>query len=102
MDLNEFERKLYAAARQAPVDDRVPFAFEKRVMARLAAERAVDPAARLAALLWRAAAPCMGIALVLCAWSCLSPVSVSDDFSSDLEAAVVAVVEHEPAAGVQW
>ena len=37
MNLAELERKLIAAARANPPSDRVPYAFEKRIMARLAA-----------------------------------------------------------------
>ena len=42
MNLAELERKLIAAARANPPSDRVPYAFEKRIMARLAARPVVD------------------------------------------------------------
>ena len=36
MNLDNLHNKLITAARATPADDRVPYAFEKRVMARLA------------------------------------------------------------------
>ena len=60
MNLAELERKLIAAARANPPSDRVPYAFEKRIMARLAARPVADGWALWARALWRAAAPVRG------------------------------------------
>ena len=46
MNLDELQKKLTAAARQQPPDDRVPYMFEKRIMA-LIAERAAVSGRRL-------------------------------------------------------
>ena len=42
MNLAELEQKLVAAARANPPSDGVPYAFEKRIMARLATRPVMD------------------------------------------------------------
>src|ERR1039458_1755153 len=42
MNVTQLERKLIAAARANPPTDRVPYAFEKRIIAHLAAQPVVD------------------------------------------------------------
>ncbi len=69
MDLAELNRKLIAAARANPPSQRVPFAFEKRIMARLTRPFEPDYRALWARALWRAAAPCVGIMLLFSAWA---------------------------------
>src|ERR1035441_10170892 len=59
MNVTQLERKLIAAARANPPSDRVPYAFEKRIMAHLAAQPVVDDWALWARALLRAAAPCV-------------------------------------------
>ena len=68
----ELQRKLILAARLTPADDRVPYAFEKRIMARLAALPKVDVWAFWGPALWRAAAPCIAITLLLGFWTVYS------------------------------
>jgi hypothetical protein len=65
MNLDRLQRKLIAVARANPPSDRVPYAFEKRIMARLAGLGETDRWTAWSSLLWRAAAPCLGITLVL-------------------------------------
>jgi hypothetical protein len=104
MNLAELERKLIAAARANPPSDRVPYAFEKRIMARLAARPAADGWAFWARALWRAAAPCAAIMLLLGAWSWLTPESgaSASDLSQDLEQTLLAAVDQEPPADSTW
>ncbi len=87
MNLAELERKLIAAARANPPSDQVPYAFEKRIMARLAARPAMDHCTLWARALWRAAAPCVAIMLLLGAWSFFDPPASSPatDLSQQLE-----------------
>ena len=69
MNLPELSRTLLAAARRVPRDERVPYAFEQRVMARL---QAAPPAVLWAALvrsLWYGAAACALVAVLLNVWS---------------------------------
>jgi hypothetical protein len=87
MKLVELQQKLLAAARRNPPSDRVPFAFETRVMARLISQPLLDVWALWARALWRAAAPCVAIMLVLGAWSLFTPASppANNNLSQDLE-----------------
>lgn len=93
MNLIDFQRKLLAVARADQPSAHVPLAFEKRVRAQLAF-RPVDPWLEWAKALWRAAAPCVGVLVVLGAWTvgaaALAPADLSAD--ADLEAAVIAAV----------
>lgn len=66
-------QKLIAAARAIPPDYRVPYAFEKRVMARLRGLTAQDPLLLWGQALWRAAALCAIVALFFGAGSFLIP-----------------------------
>lgn len=56
--------ELIKLARSIPSDERVPYAFEKRIMARLAGSPAADPLTMWAQALWRGVAPCLGIMLM--------------------------------------
>jgi anti-sigma-K factor RskA len=92
MNLNELQKKLTAAARQQPPDDRVPYAFEKRIMA-LIAER-TESARQMfwARGLWRAAVTCVALAVVCGAVSLFAPdvADSSNDLSQDLENTLLA------------
>jgi len=69
MNLELLRKKLLAAARGNPPTDRVPYAFEKRILARLQGQTRLDLSDLWAHALWRAVAPCVGVALVIGAWS---------------------------------
>ncbi|HUA67615.1 MAG TPA: hypothetical protein VMA13_03625 [Candidatus Saccharimonadales bacterium] len=90
----ELQKKLIAAARANPPGDSVPYAFEKRVMALLAACATGNNLALWVRGLWRAAVPCLVIALLLGAWTLLNPVTstgtvnLSQNFENTLLAAV--------------
>ena len=83
-----------AAARQNPPSDRVPYAFEKRVMARLTAARKTDEWQGWAQALWRGAVACLAVALLAGAWS-WSPVrdTPADTAWLDLEQAILDSVD---------
>jgi hypothetical protein len=87
MNLDELERKLMAAARCNPPDDRVPHAFEKRIMARLKSCIPLDDWALWARALWRAAGTCAAVALLLGAISLLTPKTNTANSSNDLSQA---------------
>jgi hypothetical protein len=95
MNIAELQNKLLAAARANPPGDQVPYAFEKRVMALLAARAATDPLALWVRGLWRAAVSCVGIALLLGAWSFFNPQAPTraDDLSQNLENTLLASVD---------
>lgn len=65
MNLSELQRRLIAAARAETPGDHVPYAFEKRVMARLSAPPLPDVLLFWGQALWRAAASCVAILLVV-------------------------------------
>ncbi len=69
MNTEELRKKLLAAARANPPRDHVPLAFEKRVLANLAANPAANIAALWARALWRAAVPCVAVTVLLGAFS---------------------------------
>ena len=90
MNTNELQQKVLAAARAMPVSSHVPYAFEKRVMARLASESVIDIWSFWGALLWRAAAPCVGLMLVFVVWTAVSNNIANDSLATDLENTVLA------------
>jgi hypothetical protein len=96
MNTSELRRKLIAAARLNAPDERVPFAFSRRVMARIAALPALDEWALWARALWRSAGACITLALFLGAASLLSPpASESVDLSQAFEKTMLAAVDPE-------
>jgi hypothetical protein len=77
-------------ARELPANERTPYAFEKRIMARIA-HAPVDTMSEWAHVLWRAMAPCVGIMLLVAAVSLAAMSSdPTPDESPDLEATVFA------------
>jgi len=100
MNIAELQTKLLAAARANPPGDRVPYAFEKRVVALLAARTAADPLALWVRGLWRAAVSCVAIALLLGAWAFFNPAASSktDDLSQNFENTLLASVDQNDQA----
>jgi hypothetical protein len=94
MNLANLEQKLIAAARKMPPPDLVPYAFEKRIMA-LIAEKPVDVLAVWSRALWRAAASCVAVMVLLGAISLFTPVANSSagDLSQDFENTLLAAVD---------
>ncbi len=81
-------QKLLVAARSAAPSDRVPYAFEKRVMASLAG-RVPDVWAAWGALLWRAVVPCFAVMILAGVGStALSP--GTEDLGAQLDAVLLA------------
>ena len=69
MNIAELQKILLAAARANPPGDNVPYAFEERIMAQLAAKPGFDILAAWNRTLWQAAAPCVAVMLLLGAWT---------------------------------
>ncbi len=90
MNLAELQAKLIAAARSNPPSDAVPYAFEKRIMARLAGASVEDRWMLWGRELWRGAAVSVALAVLLGAWS-LWP--AHDPGSATLESTVFAAAE---------
>jgi hypothetical protein len=95
MNTEELRKKLLAAARANPPGDHVPLAFEKRILAHLAAKPAADIAALWARALWRAAVPCVAVTVLLGAFSFMptsTPTNVTneEDLSQTFEQSLLA------------
>ena len=111
MKMRELHEKLIAAARKMPADDRVPYAFEKRIMARILAGLRPDPWVAWGGALWRAALPCLAV-MALCSIYVLSnaglesPDDLSRDvpreFSRDFELAVFATASADDVDADAW
>ena len=95
MNLAELQRKLVAAARLQKPDDRVPYAFEKRIMALIAARAANAWHVQWMRGLWRAAASCVAVAIVCGAVSLFTPETNDGgkDLSQDFENTLLASVD---------
>lgn len=94
MNETELHRKLIAAARASAPDDRVPYAFEKRIMALIPAVKPTDAAALWVRGLWQAALSCAVIALLCGTWSFFNPASgASEDLSQNFETTLLANVD---------
>jgi hypothetical protein len=100
MNLAELQEKLIAAARLNPPDDRVPYAFEKRITALIAARSAADRWLFWTRGLWRAAASCVAVAVVCGAVSFFVPATAdnSKDLSQDFENTLLASVDQADVA----
>jgi hypothetical protein len=92
MNLIELQKKLTAAARLRPPDDRVPYAFEKRVMAHIAFRTLADHWVVWGNSLWRAAASCVAVAIVCGGISLFAPQATDNgnDLSQDFENTLLA------------
>ena len=95
MNLAELHKKLIAAARADAPDDRVPYAFEKRITALLASRVAPQNLELWVHGLWRAAVSCVAISLLLGAWSFLVPArsANADDLSQNFVTTLLASVD---------
>jgi hypothetical protein len=100
MELSRLHQKLIAAARSTPVDPRVPFAFEKRVMARITAA-AADRWSAWDRALWRLTPACATVMLCLavCSWWSTRPASATSSLERALEQTVYAAID---LSGDQW
>src|SRR5271168_1352552 len=101
MNLDELHKKLITAARTEVLDDRVPYAFEKRITALLASRVAPDNMALWVRGLWRAAVSCVAITLLLGAWAVFNPATTttaSDDLSQNFESTLLASVDQSDQA----
>jgi hypothetical protein len=92
MNLAELQKKLTAAARLQKPDERVPYAFEKRITALIAARAAADRLTVWTSGLWRAALSCVAVAIVFGAISLFTPSTAdnSKDLSQDFENTLLA------------
>ena len=100
MNLAQLQQKLIAAARQQAPDDRVPYAFEKRILALLGDRVAASESVLWARGLWRAAVSCLALAAACGAIAYFSPMKADNgsDLSQDFENTLLASVDQADAA----
>jgi hypothetical protein len=100
MNLAELQMKLIAAVRTEVLDDRVPYAFEKRVSALLASRVAPQNLDLWVRGLWRSAISCVALALLCGAWAFFTPATSasSDDLSQNFETTLLASVDQNDQA----
>ena len=100
MNVDNLHEKLIAAARENPPSDRVPYAFEKRVIARLTARPVPDQWAQWARALWRGAAACVAVTLLFSAWSFYSgsATTATTDLSQQFENTLIAAADQDQSA----
>lgn len=102
MNQNLLIQKLIAAGRRNIPGNQVPYAFEKRIMARLAAASVPDGFALWAQALWCAAVPCFAVVVLLGVSSFFLPVdntgniattAPTTELSQDFENTLLATVD---------
>jgi len=100
MNVAELQKKLLAAARTNAPDDRVPYAFEKRVLALLASRTGADRWVWWTRGLWQAAVSCAAIALLLGAWVYLDSATSANttDLAQNFENTLLASVDQSDQA----
>lgn len=100
MNIAELQKKLIAAARTEVLDDRVPYAFEKRITALIASRVAPQNLDLWVRGLWRAAVSCVAVAMLCGAWTFFSPASSAgaDDLSQNLDSTLLASVDQSDQA----
>jgi hypothetical protein len=98
MNLAELQKKLIAAAKTEVLDDRVPYAFEKRVTALLASRVAPQNLDLWVRGLWRAAVSCVAISLMLGAWVFFNQTPATNDLSQNFESTLLASVDQSDQA----
>lgn len=92
MSTETLQKKLIDAARKIEPSDAVPYAFEKRIMARIKDTTAPDVWSIWSSLLWRAAGPCVAIMLAMSLWTAISRDrgTAPENLAADLEQTVLA------------
>ena len=104
MDLAALQKKLIAVARANRPAATVPYAFEQRVLAHLAAPRPADAWEQLARGLWRAVAPCAAIMILLFAWSFFEPAPgpSGSDLTAEFDRLVLAAADQDQNPDSGW
>jgi hypothetical protein len=97
MKLVDLEKKLIAVARANPPSDRVPLAFEKRIMALIKGRPVQDAWAVWARALWYAAAPCVAVMLLFSGWAFVESAKTNQtptvDLAQQLDNTLLAAVD---------
>ncbi|MGC8744044.1 MAG: hypothetical protein ACP5T0_09215 [Verrucomicrobiia bacterium] len=92
--------KLINAAKHQRPSDTVPYAFEKRIMARLEGLEVYETTLVWAQNLWRLAKPCIIIMIIACLWALLNQNQIGID--NPKEAYETAVLSGLNQIGTSW
>ena len=87
--------QLAKAARSVPPEERVPYLFEKRIMAHLANINVAELPKSIANVMWRAAFSCLLITVITGAVVTFADSASNELLASDLERTVLAPVDVE-------
>lgn len=93
MNLSELQNKLLDAARRTPPADHVPYAFERRIMARLTAAPRPNEWLAWTRALWFGAAACTAIAVLTSVWVPPAPANGDPSFSAGIEDTLMAAAD---------
>jgi len=96
MNFAELQRKLISAARATRPEERVPYAFEKRIMAHIAGHKVMDSWGLWGRALSRAAICCVVFMLTLAAGTYFVPSASAPEktLSQDVEQTLFAAVDN--------
>jgi ribosomal protein L39E len=83
LETGSADEQFLRIARNLPDNERVPYAFEKRIMARLRELLTPDPLTHWSRMLWRAAAPCLGVMMLAMLFSAGEPAETSANLPVD-------------------
>lgn len=99
MNLKQLQDKLIAVARKNPPGEQVPYAFEKRIMHRLAGAKPLNHWALWSGPMWRAAISCVAITVLCGLWTLTSHRAPDnqESFSQAFESTVFAPPHSEDA-----
>jgi hypothetical protein len=99
MNTKLLHEKLIGAARMDRPSDRVPYAFEQRIMALIRTQPVSDRLVLWVHALWRAAIPCVALTLLLALWGAGTPAQTTTaetaDLGTELETTLMASVTLE-------
>lgn len=93
MNLSELQQKLLRAARLHPPGEHVPYAFERRIMARLTAAPQSSEWLAWSRALWYGAAACTVITLFTALWSPPAGPNGDNSFTEGVEETILAATD---------
>lgn len=93
MNLSELQQKLLRVARQNPPGDQVPYAFERRVMARLTAAPRPSEWLAWSRALWYGAAACTAITIATALWTPAASANGDTSFTDGVEESILAATD---------
>jgi hypothetical protein len=96
MEQKDIYDRLIKAARSAPRDERVPYQFETRIMARLATRTIADAWSQWGQALGRAAVFCVALMALLTLGSLLMPAENPTPLPQEVQMTLFAAVDSNP------